>query len=287
MNTKILEQYKNFQKKYGVKLLLVGFIVAALFAAVFYKAPVDRSGMQEHDSDRTSSQTSESKEPRNTGDLLPSTILDLKNWKLTLPIDTDDSGVAHEIEQPQLQTFRDRNYFYANDTRDGVVFRAYADGITTKNSKYPRSELREMTDNGSENANWTPSRGVHTMTVRQAITHRPDEKDELVAAQIHDTSDDVVMVRLEGNRLFVESGGKNIGDLDANYVLGTVYTVTITVKDNMVYISYNDVLKVTHAVSGTGYYFKAGCYTQTNLSRGDPATSYGEVVIYKLEVTHS
>ena len=39
-------------------------------------------------------------------------------------------------------------------------------------------------------------------------------------------------------------------------------------------------------VDTTGCYFKAGCYTQSNESKGDKPESYGEVVIYKLVVEH-
>jgi poly(beta-D-mannuronate) lyase len=112
------------------------------------------------------------------------------------------------------------------------------------------------------------------MQIRQAITHLPDVKNELVAAQIHDDSDDVIMIRLEGNRLFVESDGENIGDLDANYALGTIYTVKIVAEQSTIKVYYNDILKVTSNKNGSGYYFKAGCYTQTNTTKGDSADPY-------------
>jgi len=52
-------------------------------------------------------------------------------------------------------------------------------------------------------------------------------------------------------------------------------------------VYYNDILKVSYNKSGSGYYFKAGCYTQTNISKGDSASSYGEVTIYNLQVSHT
>lgn len=217
----------------------------------------------------------------------PGSLLNLKNWKIALPIDTAHAGTPDEIKQPEITNFTDSNSFFLNSARDGVVFRARADGATTKNSSYPRSELREMTDEGTENASWSTSKGFHTMTIRQAITHLPDVKSELVSAQIHDEDDDVVMVRLEKNHLFVESDGENIGTLDEEYILGTIYEVRIEVQDGRIEVYYNGVLKVDIKKTGTGYYFKAGCYTQTNTTKGDPATSYGEVVIYDLAVKHS
>jgi len=215
----------------------------------------------------------------------PADKLDLTNWKITLPIDKDGNKAADEIKQPALNSFSLIPYF--NLSGDGVAFRAYADGATTDNSGYPRSELREMTNNGQKKASWSNSTGSHAMTVTGAITHLPDVKRQVVAAQIHDASDDVIMIRLENTRLFVEAGGENIGDLDTNYALGKKFTVKITAQNKKINVYYNDIQKVTYAKNGEGYYFKAGCYTQTNLTKGDRASSYGEVVIYDLHVLHA
>jgi poly(beta-D-mannuronate) lyase len=35
-----------------------------------------------------------------------------------------------------------------------------------------------------------------------------------------------------------------------------------------------------------GLYFKAGCYLQSNLEKGDKADAFGEIAIRKLYVTH-
>lgn len=218
---------------------------------------------------------------------LPSQVLRLANWKLQLPVDTDRAGTPDEIKQPDLNSFVDTDHFYLNPQRNGVAFKANAGGATTKNSSYPRSELREMSADGRANASWSNTSGTHTMTIRQAITHLPDVKSELVAGQIHDSSDDVIMIRLEGSRLFVESGGENIGDLDPNYALGTIFTVKIVAEQSSIKVYYNDALKVTTTKSGNSYYFKAGCYTQTNTTKGDSAASYGEVTIYDLAVNHT
>lgn len=214
----------------------------------------------------------------------PSQVLDLTNWKLTLPIDTPHAGLPDEIKQPELASFVLNPYFWRSG--GGVVFRAHAGGATTGNSSYPRSELREMAAGGSQNASWSNTSGSHSMIIRQAITHVPDVKRHVVAAQIHDGSDDVIMIRLEGTRLFVEGSSKDLGELDANYALGTPYTVQIVAQDGQIYVHYNGVLKVTYARAGAGFYFKAGCYTQSNPPRGDAPSAYGEVIIYSLQVHH-
>lgn len=166
-----------------------------------------------------------------------------------------------------------------------MAFRAHAGGATTKNSSYPRSELREM--NGSAKAAWDNSVGSHCMRVRQAVTATPSVKPHVVTAQIHDASDDVVMVRLEGNDLFVEADSNSIGMLDDNYTLGKIFTVMIQTSGGRIRVYHNDVLKVDVPKATKGNYFKAGVYTQSNTSKGDSPDAYGEVVIYDLQVAHN
>lgn len=214
----------------------------------------------------------------------PADVLNLSGWKITLPIDDNNDGTADEIKMPNLKTFSS-SFFRLNEAKDGVVFRANAGGARTANTSYPRSELREMTDEGSR-ASWSSFRGTHTMTLKVAISHLPEVKQELVMAQIHDAEDDVIMIRLEKNHLFVESDGKNIGELDANYKLNTRFSITIQAEAGRIKVLYNGVEKMNIVKKGSGYYFKAGCYTQTNTDKGDQAMAYGEVIIYSLKVTH-
>jgi hypothetical protein len=47
-----------------------------------------------------------------------------------------------------------------------VTFTAPVNGTTTSGSKYPRSELREMTNNGLSNASWSAT----NVTVLQQAT---------------------------------------------------------------------------------------------------------------------
>lgn len=214
----------------------------------------------------------------------PADLLDLTNWKLTLPVETDHEGNPDEIVQPELATFVLDPYFRLTDARDAVVFRAHAGGATTGGSSYPRSELREM--NGAENAAWSLDEGTHVMTIRQAITHLPEVKPHVVAGQIHDAEDDVVMIRLEDTNLFVEGGAEDLGTLDPAYVLGTVFTIRVEASGGEIRIWYDDGAPIVVTRSGDGMYFKAGCYTQSNTERGDDPAAYGEVVIYDLTVEH-
>ncbi|MBK8234074.1 MAG: polysaccharide lyase family 7 protein [Deltaproteobacteria bacterium] len=221
--------------------------------------------------------------------IAPADLLDLAAWKLTLPIARDEPDQPLEILQPELGTYAIEPWFHLDDAATAVVFRANAGGVTTNNSGYPRAELREMANDGLDPASWSTSDGVHSMTITQAITHLPDAKPHVVAGQIHDASDDVVMIRLEGSHLFVEGGGDELGDLATDYVLGTTFTVMLRASEGAIDIFYEDlstpVVSIERDVDGC--YFKAGVYTQSNPEHGDEPDAYGEVVISELVVTHA
>jgi uncharacterized OB-fold protein len=225
---------------------------------------------------------------------VPAQLLNLSNWKLTLPVG-EEQDEADEVEQPKLASFQDPKFFHLNGAGDGVVFRANAGGATTSGSGYPRSELREMKKNGKDEADWSNKSGVHTMTVVQAITATPKVKPEVAAGQIHGEEDVVAMVRLEKNHLFVESDGEEVGDLDNDYKLGTKFTLVMRATPGGVTVTYNGKKTVSIDEVGGGNYFKAGCYTQASDhpqedddpdQKYDKPDAYGEVVIYSLKVEH-
>ncbi|MGW6194882.1 polysaccharide lyase family 7 protein [Kribbella sp. NPDC055110] len=221
--------------------------------------------------------------PTTTGSV-PGQVLDLTNWKLTLP--TGDDEDPTEIKQPALATYSNGPYFVVDG--DGVQFRAPVNGVTTGGSSYPRSELREM--NGTENASWSSTDGTHTLVVKEAFTALPAEKPHVVGAQIHDDEDDVSVFRLEGTKLYVTDGDDAHHKLvTSDYQLGTPFEAKFAVSDGEVKAYYNGVLQTTIAKSFDGAYFKAGAYTQANCDKSSPCSdsNYGEVRILGLSVQHS
>lgn len=213
----------------------------------------------------------------------PATVLDLTQWKLTLPVDTDRPGRPDEIPPSALASFLDADCFFVNDAGDGVVFRAPCGGVTTRGSKYPRCELREL--DGAGLAAWsTADDKRHTLTATLAVTATPRVKRHVVCAQIHDADDDVLMVRLEGTRLFVERPGEPDVMLAREYRLGTRFDLKIEAGRGRVQVWHDGVRKLDWQTLRRGCYFKAGCYTQSNPDRGDAPESYGEVTIHRLAV---
>lgn len=218
----------------------------------------------------------------------PASLLDLTAWKLTLPYNTERKGDPDEVVQPVLAKFQDPTSFYLSDLGDAVIFRAACGGLGTKNSKYPRSELREMQADGKEEAFWaTDDGGTHVMEMELAITHTPEVRQHVVCAQIHDKKDDLMMVRLEKNKLIIERNKLDDVPLDSNYRVGDKFKLRLTSGDGHIKVSYNGEQKMDWEVSTKQCYFKAGCYTQSNVTKGDQADAYGEVAIFRLQVTHS
>jgi hypothetical protein len=211
-------------------------------------------------------------------------LLDVRDWKLTLP--GGKEGDPTEIMPPDLQSFTEAGVFELTPEGDGVVFRAEVGGATTKNSHYPRSELREMAG-AEQEAAWSNTSGNHTLTVRQAITELPPVKPHVVAAQIHDGNDDVLQIRLEGESLAVQyNDGNDQVVIDPGYQLGTPYDLQIVAADSKVVILYNGAQAAELPLSGSNWYFKVGAYTQSNPDKGDEPGAAGEVVVYDLAIDH-
>jgi hypothetical protein len=221
---------------------------------------------------------------------LPAQVLDLTNWKVTLPVPKPDSEKTPlEITQPALAGFAQVPWFRLSPTCDAVLFRAPVNGTTTSGSKYPRSELREMTDNGSENADWSSTAGTHRLTVTEAFVHLPSGKPQLVGAQIHDADDDISVFRLEDTKLWITDGDNPHSKLITDhYALGTRFDAGYEVSDGEVRAYYNGTLQTTIKHRFRHAYFKAGAYTQANCTNAAPcsADNYGETMIYGLSVFH-
>lgn len=272
------------------KLRDVGFAaIAALAAALLATPPAGAATNGPSVGDTAAARTA----PDGPGGCgTPAQVLNLRNWKITLPVDDPDQSGRQplEVTQPQLAGYALAPWFIPTVGCDGVQFRSAVDGLTTQNSTYSRSELREMANNGASRASWSSNSGTHTMVIDQAITHLPNDKRHVVAGQIHDGEDDVSVFRLEGTKLYLTKGGtthyKLITD---NYVLGTRFQAKFEVSNDQIRAYYNGVLQATIPASFSGAYFKAGVYTQANCSNSSPCDSgnYGQVIVYRVAVTHS
>jgi hypothetical protein len=214
------------------------------------------------------------------------TAISLTNWKLTLP--TGTPGDPDEIKQPQLHTYSDPNFQRLGSS---LLFTAATKGVSTENSFYPRSELREMKNGGKDLAKWSSRSGVHQMKALLEVTNLPGRKPHIVCGQIHDGSDDVVMARVEGNHFFVERDGQEIDTLDADFKLDVPFWLRISASKGGIRVAYKDVTVDIPGVTGIDWYFKMGVYTQASsrvpTSNSRYGTGYGQVLLHRLEVTHT
>ena len=218
-----------------------------------------------------------------TASKFPAELIDTKEWYLTLP--TGKEGSPDTVEGSELANYHSK-FFELTQARDGIVFTANAGGATTSGSHYPRSELREM--NGEEKASWDGRKGTHVMELDQAITKTPDAKPDVIAGQIHGTSDDLMQIHLSGKELTVKyADGKKKVSLDDDYQLGTRFKVKIESSGGHVKVWYNGQQKADLPISTSTSYFKAGAYVNSNTSKGEKSSAEGQVVIYNVDVKHS
>lgn len=214
-----------------------------------------------------------------------------RHWRLQLPVDNPNQSGSQplEISQPQLDGYTHNPWYVANSSCTGIRFRNAVNAVTTPNSTYGRSELRETRADGTGGASWSSTSGTHTMVVNQAFTRLPATKQHVVAGQIHDGNDRSTF-RLEGRNLYVtRDNDARYHLVTSDYTLGTRFEAKFVVSGGNIRAYYNGVLQTTIPVSFTTGYFKAGVYTLANCTNSSPCdtSNYGEVVIYGLSVTHS
>lgn len=83
--------------------------------------------------------------------LPPSKNFDLNSWSISIPSDEDGNGRADTVNEIDLSNgYVNPSYFYTN-AHGGMTFRAPINGVkTSKNTKYVRTELREMLRRGDK-----------------------------------------------------------------------------------------------------------------------------------------
>lgn len=216
---------------------------------------------------------------------VPAKVLNLTDWKLSLPVESARTREPEEVKQPALRQYASW-YFSVNAARTGVVFRARVGGAPIVSGGFARTELREMTDGGRQKATWSGVGLVNTMTIRESIDHLPPVHPSIVAGQIHGAGDHyVALVRLDDHHLYVKTEAGTAGTLDDNYRLGTIFTIQLVSGGGTIRVYYNGSLKVVIQDDCSGCYFKAGAYLQSN-AKWDGPDAYGQVTIYDLTVTH-
>ncbi len=115
--------------------------------------------------------------------------VNLSNWKVTLPI---GDGSPTEIKPPEILEYGTspllKDFMYNDSVIGALVFHTYPGGVTTTNSSYPRTELREQMEPGSNSVNWTFPEGGRmkgTLSVPEISKDASNEDHRTIIMQIH------------------------------------------------------------------------------------------------------
>src|SRR5882757_6435286 len=233
-----------------------------------------------------------------TANLIPTVApggnFDLSVWELQEPIGSP--GSPNTIKPAQLRGangFHDK-YFFTDTTDGSMTFWDPENGVTTPNSNFARSELREMTSSGAA-ADWSVS-GTHTLSATVRVTTVPNH---VAVGQIHPGTGTPASTKplLE---LFYYSNGNIVLAIEnspaggqtphqiANVPLGTKWSYVIGLSGNSITLVINSGATQRFTMSSTfnneHMYFKAGDYNQ---SSSGSTTIGAKVKFYALQIHHS
>lgn len=236
----------------------------------------------------------------------------LDYWRLdtNLPTGTDYQDALTK-SPTVLDSFSDSCFRVV--TGGGVSMKArFGGAVTSTNTAYPRTELREMA-NASTKAAWDCKSKAKQLYGRLRIKKTGRYKPEMSVAQIHDGSSDTLLILYvyepaQNGGVLPASGG--IGDkgkiiaawngtrtgaaiLDPAYVVGDVIEVTVTANGDAgagnMKVDYNNVTQNKAPTSAakafgnvTGYcYFKAGNYHQSCTKKFVDGTTTNQTCVDK------
>jgi hypothetical protein len=227
----------------------------------------------------------------------PGSNFALSVWELQLPIGS--AGDPTTIAPATLEGGFHDAYFFTDEADGAMTFFDPENGVTTADSSYPRSELREMNTDGTA-ANWAIA-GTNTLSATLAVTQVPDH---VCVGQIHIGT--AIEAGLEEStkpllELYYYASGAitlGIGDSPAggqtSYPIATVplgakfsYTIQLTGAGTITLTVNGTPQTFTMPASFEGYgmYFKAGDYDQT--AEADAVATVGATVkFYALQVSH-
>lgn len=206
------------------------------------------------------------------------------NWKLTVPYDVNgnDSG---NVSNPSDRNNGAEDYFDLIDAAedhpnnfyvdgDEVVFMAHCGGATTTSSIYPRTELRQLDNDGDDSYFDLDDYQYLDVTIR--VLELPVERPEVNMVQIHGPSDEPLRVEYNtgsnGLHLSVndeDDGWENV----IGYSLEDRLRVQVTVNNGQLWLVltnletgevYDDI-NGYNLTDDTGY-FKVGCYLQSSIT---------------------
>ena len=230
------------------------------------------------------------------------------HWKLQIPELQDGSDTKiKEVGKGTGISFDNYSseYFYYDDSDSAFVFNTPVSAPKTVNTKYARSELREMMgDDKTVNWDWN---GRHCLDVEEAVTKIPANRRVMVC-QVHgiypngDNGPVPLKVIYEGNKkrlaITYKAHPQSYEDQKIYYFdeveLNQKFTISIQIIDGTGYVSISSngisqKYEYSYNPVTTGWidfynYFKAGNYIQDCEDNSENAGS--TVKMYNINVTH-
>lgn len=227
-------------------------------------------------------------------DVPPGGNFDLSVWELQLPIGS--AGSPTTIPPSQLEGdsgYSNPAYFWTDANDGSMTFWDPESGVTTPNSNYPRTELREMNADGSA-ADWSLS-GTHTLAATLRVV---SVTKSVCVGQVHlGTGGSSTKPLLE--LYYNSSGDITLGTENSpdggqtehaigNVPMGTQWSYQITVSGGDAISLTVDGATTTYPIASSfdayHQYFKAGDYNQ---SASSSTANGAKVKFYALSVSHS
>lgn len=230
------------------------------------------------------------------------------HWKLQIPELQDGSDTKiKEVGKGTGISFDNYSseYFYYDDSDSAFVFNTPVSAPKTVNTKYARSELREMMgDDKTVNWDWN---GRHCLDVEEAVTKIP-ANGRVMVCQVHgiyqngDNGPVPLKVIYEGNKkrlaITYKAHPQSYEDQKIYYFdeveLNQKFTISIQIIDGTGYVSISSngisqKYEYSYNPVTTGWidfynYFKAGNYIQDCEDNSENAGS--TVKMYNINVTH-
>jgi hypothetical protein len=223
----------------------------------------------------------------------PGGNFDLSVWELQLPIGSPGSPTT--IPSSQLRGasgYTNASYFWTDANDGSMTFWDPESGVTTPNSSFARSELREMNADGSA-ADW-PIAGTHKLSATLRVV---SVTSSVCVGQVHlgsGGSSTKPLLEL----YYAPSGAITLGTENSpdggqtrhpvgTVPLGTQWSYVIAISGGAIHLTINGTTttySIPSSFNAYHQYFKAGDYNQSSSSS---TTNGAKVKFYALTVAHS
>ncbi|HMN68694.1 MAG TPA: polysaccharide lyase family 7 protein, partial [Bdellovibrionales bacterium] len=236
----------------------------------------------------------------------PAANFDLSLWKITLPVDSSGGFSGSAIEVKSIGAAYQKAPYFHTGADGGMVFMAPVEGATTSGSKYPRSELREMTASGGLAA-WTAAQGGSlsaTLAVNEVPMTSAGARGRVVIGQIHGPDDELCRLYYDNGRLYFydDKAGSGLKETqfilksnsgaETNIPLNAKFDYSILVTPTMMTVSavhsgvvYSASEMLSSFWPGKSLYYKAGVYVQVGKAgsgAGTTGSGKGQTTFYRL-----